>query len=46
MGLATIAALAGYNSLGLDIKYLVYIAIVMIAVGLGAWFDSIAQDDD
>lgn len=46
IGLLTIVAVVGYDSLGLDVKYLVYIVIVMIAVALGAWFDSIAQQDD
>ncbi|MFK0164344.1 hypothetical protein [Rhizobium sp. NPDC090279] len=45
-GLATIAILVGYNSLGLDVKYLVYFAILMIAVAVGAWMDSIAEDED
>lgn len=46
IGLMAIAALAAYDTLGLDVKYLVYVAIVMIAVGFGAWFDSIEHDED
>jgi len=46
LGFITIAALAGYDSLGLDAKYLVYLLIFIAAFFVGAWFDSIGQDEE